>query len=498
MVYLVGAGPGHPGLITCKGLTLLKECDAVIYDRLGTSELLEYVRDDCEKIYVGKKAGAHYRKQEEINEIIIKTARKYKKVVRLKGGDPFVFGRGGEEITALQKEGISFMVVPGITSAVSVPELVGIPVTHRESSRSFHVFTGHTKADAENSLEHIHKEEGTSVYLMGLSHLEDIVNKLISEGQKKNTPVSVISNGTMPSQKVVSASLCDIVSKVKESNISSPAIIVVGETAGYQFISKDIGNIAGKKVGIVGTKVLRDKMRLYLEEEGASVFSVLDMKVMISQQIDKLNDAINNIESYSWIAFTSQNSIKIFFDQLLRCNIDYRRLSGVKFAVVGSGTRQALKKMGFEADYMPQEYTTKALAEGLVKIMKEGENLLLPRAKRGSKEFVRILNENKIDALILPIYDVVGFRTENWDYLDDFDIITFASASGVEAFIHELGIDNVYSWEERSKKHDVKIGAIGELTSKVLEKYGIHADCIPKQCDIENLIKELMHMCSIG
>lgn len=494
MVYLVGAGPGHPGLITCKGLTLLKECDAVIYDRLGTSELLEYVRDDCEKIYVGKKAGAHYRKQEEINEIIIKTAGKYKKVVRLKGGDPFVFGRGGEEITALQKEHIPFIVVPGVTSAISVPELAGIPVTHRESSRSFHVITGHTKGEAKNSLAHIHKEEGTSVFLMGLSHLGDIVDKLIKEGQSKDTPTAVISNGTMPSQKVVYGTLNDIEEKVRESKISSPAIIVVGNTAAYHFISEDIGAFSGKKVGVVGTKVLRDKIRILLEDEGASVFSVLDMRVVPSPKMEELISAINNIEQYNWVAFTSQNSIKIFFDELRKCGVDYRRLSGVKFAVVGSGTKAALKKMGFEADFMPQDYTTKALAEGLVKIMKDGERLLLPRAKRGSKELVRILNENKIDALILPIYDVVGFRTENWDYLDDFDIITFASASGAEAFVQELGIENVHLWEERRKKNNVKIGAIGMLTSQALEQYGIHADCIPKQCDIENMIEELRNL----
>ena len=172
MVYLVGAGPGDPGLLTCKGKTLLEECDAVIYDRLGTGELLEEVKEDCKKIYVGKRAGYHYKKQDEINRILIETARKYKNVVRLKGGDPFVFGRGGEEVLALQEAKIPFMIVPGITSAVSVPELVGIPVTHRKDSRSFHVFTGHACSKEADSLEHIHREDGTSVFLMGLSHLE--------------------------------------------------------------------------------------------------------------------------------------------------------------------------------------------------------------------------------------------------------------------------------------------------------------------------------------
>ena len=172
MVYLIGAGPGDPGLITYKGLQILKSCDAVIYDRLGTGELLDLVRPDCAKIYVGKQAGAHYKKQEEINRILVETAEKYENVVRLKGGDSFVFGRGGEEILTLQEADIPFQVIPGVTSAIAVPEVLGIPVTHREMSRSFHVITGHTKKGEADALANIHKQEGTSVFLMGLSNLE--------------------------------------------------------------------------------------------------------------------------------------------------------------------------------------------------------------------------------------------------------------------------------------------------------------------------------------
>lgn len=498
MVYLVGAGPGHPGLITCKGLSLLKECDAVIYDRLGTSELLEYVRDDCEKIYVGKKAGHHYKKQNEINEILIAAAKKYEKVVRLKGGDPFVFGRGGEEITALKNEKIPFLVVPGITSAISVPELVGVPVTHRESSRSFHVFTGHTKGEAANSLNHIHREEGTSVFLMGLSHLGDIVKRLVGEGENSDTPVAVISSGTMPSQQVVKGTLDNIVQRVKESGIASPAIIVVGATAEYNFISDDIGSFAGKKVGIVGTKILREKMRLKLEEKGASVYSVLDMKVVPTACMQELEEELNKVEKYSWIVFTSQNSISLFFDRMKKCDIDYRKLSDVKFAVVGSGTRNMLKRIGFKADYMPEHYTTKSLAEGLAEIVGDGEKVLIPRAEKSSKEMVEIIDSKGIDSTFIPIYDVKGFRTENWDYLDDFDIITFASASGVEAFVNELGSDMAQSWENGRKDKHITIGAIGQITAEALEKYGIHADCVPVQCDIEHLIDELSKYCLIN
>lgn len=491
MVYLVGAGPGHPGLMTCKGLELLKKCDAVIYDRLGTTELLDFVSPDCHRIYVGKKAGSHYKKQEEINEILVDTARKYNVVVRLKGGDPFVFGRGGEEILVLQKEKIPFQIVPGVTSAISVPELLGIPVTHRKSSRSFHVFTGHTRAGEPDSLAHIHKEEGTSVFLMGLSHLSQIVDKLLEEGQKKDTPVSVISGGTMPTEKKVTGTLETIVQKVQQEALPSPAIIVVGETAGYQMISADLGPLCGKKIGVVGTASLREKMRDQLEAEGAAMFSLCDMQVEADPQMQELFDALQNVEQYSWIAFTSQNGIDLFFKQAAKQKIDLRRFAGIHFAVVGSGTREALAKKGFLADFIPEEYTTEAMAEGLVKRIGQNEKLLLPRARRGSQKMVDILKEHQINATILPIYDVTGRKTENWSFLYDFDVITFASASGVEAFVSELGRDSVETFEKRRTEKGMKIGTIGQVTARALEKYGIKADVVPEQCDIAHLIKEL-------
>ena len=276
------------------------------------------------------------------------------------------------------------------------------------------------------------------------------------------------------------------------------AIIVVGATAEYDFISDDIGSFAGKKIGIVGTKLLREKMRLKLEEKGASVYSVLDMKVVPTAYMQELEEELNKIEKYSWIVFTSQNSISLFFDRMKKCVIDYRRLSDIKFAVVGSGTRDMLKKMGFTADYMPEHYTTKSLAEGLTEVVGDGEKVLIPRAEKSSKEMVEIINSKGIDSTVIPIYDVKGFRTENWDYLDDFDIITFASASGVEAFVNELGSDMAESWEKGRKDKHVTIGAIGQITAEALEKYGIHADCVPVQCDIEHLIDELSKYCLIN
>ena len=238
MVYLIGAGPGDPGLITVKGLEFIKQCDTIIYDRLGTYQLLEMVKPDCRRIYVGKQAGSHYKKQPEINEILVEEGRRGNMVVRLKGGDPFVFGRGGEEVTALLEAGIPFQVIPGITSAVAVPEVCGIPVTHRGTSRSFHVITGHKRADIHRSDEgglddydYIRNQEGTSVFLMGLNRLPQIMERLVQTGAEEHTPVAVISKGTMPGQRIVRGDIQTIADKVNEAKLESPAIIVVGENA---------------------------------------------------------------------------------------------------------------------------------------------------------------------------------------------------------------------------------------------------------------------------
>lgn len=496
MVYLIGAGPGHPGLMTCQGAQLLKKCDAVIYDRLGTSEVLDLVPGEAVRIYVGKQAGAHSKKQEQINEILLQTAKKYPIVVRLKGGDPFVFGRGGEEVLALQQAGLPFQIVPGVTSAISVPELMGIPVTHRDASRSFHVYTGHTKAGAPNSLEHIHRAEGTSIFLMGLSHLSDILERLRSEGEPEDTPVSVLSNGTMPGEQRVTGTVGNIVEKVRQSQVASPAIIVVGETAAYQFYSDDIGALSGLKIGVVGTDALRRKMREQLEPKGVRVFDLCRMQLEVLES-EPFMQALEKIEIYDWITFTSQNGIRVFFEAIRKRQIDLRRLAKARFAVVGSGTAEALRRQGFAPDYIPEEYTTEALARGLTDRIQPGEKLLLPRARQGSRQMVQILSEHRVDADIIPVYDVVGTKTENWQYLNAFDMITFASASGVESFVREMGQDRVADWEKSRRQSGVRIGTIGKVTAQALAQAGIRADCIPPQCDLKHLILAIEEIAGI-
>lgn len=545
MVYLIGAGPGDPGLITVKGLEFIKQCDTIIYDRLGTYQLLEMVKPDCRRIYVGKQAGSHYKKQPEINEILVEEGRKGNMVVRLKGGDPFVFGRGGEEVTALLEAGIPFQVIPGITSAVAVPEVCGIPVTHRGTSRSFHVITGHKRADGEvkltgeneslnhlkstenseftdrnrldedvlNDYAYIRNQEGTSVFLMGLNRLPQIMERLVQTGAEEHTPVAVISKGTMPGQRIVRGDIQTIADKVNEAKLESPAIIVVGENAALDFTAPNRGPLQNVHVGLVGTPKLREKMRVAIDALGGQSYSIVDMSVEQTEEKNRLRVALGHIEDYSWLAFTSQNTITLFFKWLREWNIDVRKLAHLKFAVVGAGTRDTLKSEGYIADYVPDEYTTSALAMGLANVMNDGEKLLLPRAVQGSETMLDILDQGGVVYEEIPVYDVVGRRMESIQYLNDLDVITFVSASGVRGFLDVLdaakkncGVahmlndidscgDHTNSTDGSFKIHDImkniRIAALGNVTEKALEKAGYHADIVPEVGDIEHLISAI-------
>lgn len=517
MVYLIGAGPGDPGLITVKGLEFIKQCDTIIYDRLGTYQLLEMVKPECRRIYVGKQAGSHYKKQSEINDILVEEGLKGGMVVRLKGGDPFVFGRGGEEVTTLLCAGIPFQVIPGITSAVAVPEVCGIPVTHRGTSRSFHVITGHKRSDihrsdegVSNDYDYIRNQEGTSVFLMGLNRLPQIMGRLIQTGAAENTPVAVISKGTMPGQQIVRGDIQTIADKVNDAKLESPAIIVVGENAALDFTAPNRGPLQNVHVGLVGTPKLREKMRVAIDALGGQSYSIVDMSVEQTEEKNRLRVALEHVEDYSWLAFTSQNTITLFFKWLREWNIDVRKLAHLKFAVVGAGTRDALKSEGYIADYVPDEYTTSALARGLANVMNDGEKLLLPRAVQGSETMLDILDQGGVTYEEIPVYDVVGRRMESIQYLNDLDVITFVSASGVRGFFEALdaeengsdigqtlnsadpcGVHIDHSLREHSLMKNIRIAALGNVTEKALEKAGYHADIVPEVGDIEHLISAI-------
>lgn len=551
-VYLIGAGPGDPELITLKGLNIIKHSDCIIYDRLAGDELLTYAPSDCKQIYVGKEPGMHYRKQNEINEILVECAGKYERVVRLKGGDPFVFGRGGEEIEALVEAEIDYEVIPGITSAIAVPECAGIPVTHRETSRSFHVITGHTKVGSnapdyphETECKKIHDnknvnenadetltgidfpnlahQEGTLVFLMGLSNLKSIADNLIANGKPKYTPAAVISDGTTIYEKQVRGTLADIADKVKEAKLGSPAVIVIGETAEKNYrcythkttetdaghceeikgrsvesaVWDSEGNVSADsskiRVGATATPSLYQRLRSTFYKAGIPVVSVCEMEVVPDQSMmNDLGEIIcgdkkgEELETYTWIVFTSQNGVRLFFERFRKENADNRILSTVKFATLGSGTKNTLMRYGFHADFVPSRYTIHTFCEEFSRILTDKDKVLIPRAQQGSEELYDYQNRWPGESTVISIYDVKGRATRHMQRIDELTHLIFASASGVAAFMQELNKSG------RKLPDNIKTVCIGEITAAKLSEYGRGADIIASIHDTDGLLKVIV------
>lgn len=480
-VYLVGAGCGNFDLITLKGKSLLEKCDVVVYDSLIDEKLLDFVPEKAERISVGKRAGKHSETQENINSILLEKALAGKMVVRLKGGDPFVFGRGGEEIIELKKHNVPYSIVPGISSAVACPELAGIPVTHRRVSRSFHVVTGHTADDLlpENFQLYAHID-GTIVFLMGLRNIEKIVNGLLSNGKSPTTPCAVISNGGRPNQTVLRSSLNKIVSEVNNSNLKSPAVIVVGETAEYDFLPTIKQPLNGISVSVTGTKKLTDKLMTKLSDLGASVKKVCSLKVKEFENNLKFNEALNQIDSYQVVVLTSMNGANIFLNKLRDLKIDIRKLFNVRFAVVGSGTAEVLENAGIFPEIVPEKYTVECLGQGLAECLNDNENVLILRAKQASSQLTEILLKNHIKFNEIKTYDVEGNNKSNCKVTTDF--LTFASASGVEEFF-----SNGCSISEKTK-----VICIGEITAKALKQHGVSEYSVCETHNVQGIIDAIL------
>ncbi len=499
-VYLVGAGPGDADLITKAGYELIQKCEVLIYDRLISSKLIELTNDNCKKIYVGKTVGNHAIKQEEISKIIVEEALRDKLVVRLKGGDPFVFGRGGEEILELQKHKIPYKVIPGVTSAISGLAYAGVPITHRGKSRGFHVVTGHSNDDNSSipdNLDILAKLNETLVFLMGFGNLEKIVEGLIQNGKNVNTPVAIISNATTEKQIEVRGNLGNIVEVVKKSSVKAPALIVVGEVADLDF--RDSNNIlSGVNVGVTGTTDLVAKQKALLEFYGANVYEVCTFNV-VDIKNEEFDNALKSIKQYSWIVFTSANSVKMFFTRLYNLKIDLRQLGSIKFAVVGSGTEEVLNTFGFNADFKPTKFSSKHLGNELIKVLTKDENskensneesndnsnekLLIPYAKNHTNELTNILANNKINFNEHIIYDIELKELSDFD-LSKLDYLTFSSTKSVIEF-----------FEKKNTKlsQDCKVVCIGDLTKIELEKYVKNATKTPV-ADVTGLINTIVEL----
>lgn len=460
-VYITGGGCGEYDLLTLRGAYALGQADCVVYDDLVDERLLDFAPENAEKVYVGKRMGKHSEKQAAINEILVRKAHEGKTVVRLKGGDPFVFGRGGEEAAALSDEDIPYEIIPGISSCIAVPELAGIPVTHRRVSRSFHVITAHTADDIpEGYFGKYAALDGTLVFLMGLNRLGKISDELIGAGLSADTPAAVISKGGTPEQKAVRGRLSDIAEIAAKENISAPAVIIVGETAELDFSKTLKKSLDGVSVTVTGTKKLVKKLSEKIYARGGSAYPLPVVKISEYENNVRFDSALENISDYNYLVLTSANGADIFLDRMKRLSIDVRRLCGIKIAVVGRPTGERLKASGIFPDLVPETYTVEALGRLLAENVKNGERVLILRAEQGSEILNKILDENSISYDDIKIYDTVSCGADRSDKNIITDYLTFASGSGVRAF---FGAGYTVS-------DNTKIICIGDITADELLK----------------------------
>jgi uroporphyrinogen III methyltransferase/synthase len=499
-VYLIGAGPGDPGLITVKGSESIQAAAVVVYDRLVNPQLLRFAREDAELIYVGKSADCHALKQEEINALLVRKAREGKTVVRLKGGDPFVFGRGGEEAETLKEAGILFEIVPGVTSAIAVPAYAGIPVTHRGYTSSLGIITGHedpTKEISDVDWAKIATGMGTLVFLMGVRNLPSIVEALLAHGRPPDTPVAIIQRGTQPSQRTVTGRLDEIVLTVQEAGIEPPAITVVGEVVGLREKLRwfDTRPLFGRRVLVTRSREQASALSARLRDLGADPAEFPTIRTDAPEDYGPVDRAIDGVGQYEWIIFTSVNGVKHFVGRLRVKRLDGRALAGTRLAAIGPATAAELETAGLRADYMPDSYVAEAIAEGLE--AGEGQRVLLPRADLARSALVEELEKKDY-----VVDEVVAYRTLLHEhspgeiaalFADRFDVATFTSSSTVRNLAAILQRERGDDW--RAIFTDTTIACIGPITAQTAREMGLEPDVVAKEHTIEGLVQAILERC---
>lgn len=497
IVYLVGAGPGDPGLITVKGLECIKKAEVLVYDRLAAKRLLSYAPKNCEMIYVGKLPDRHTLRQEEINQLLVDKGLAGKIVTRLKGGDPYVYGRGGEEGELLRANGVPFEVVPGITSAIAVPAYAGIPVTHRDCTSSFAIITGHedpNKTASSIAWDKIATGIGTLVFLMGVGNLSMIVKNLVDNGRAETTPVALIRWGTRPEQQVLTGTLADIVAKVAEAGFTSPAIIIVGEVVKLRetlswFEEKPF---FGKRVVVTRSREQASDLSRRIEEMGGEAWEFPAIEIVEPEDFAPMDEAIAKLDSYQWLIFTSVNGVDSFFSRLRYLGGDIRDLKGVKLCAIGPKTKERLEEMCLSVEYVPSEYVAEAIIAGLRGKLQPGERVLLPRA-----DIARAILPESLAAEMGAIVDnVVAYRTVRGggdaELLKDLlaekmiHYITFTSSSTVKNFVEMLDTENI-----AASLQGVKLVSIGPITSKAARDLGLAIDLEASEYTIDGLLEAL-------
>lgn len=497
-VYLVGAGPGDPKLLTLRGKELLEQADTIIYDYLADPKLLAFAKEGAETFYVGKKGGSRSeRHQEEINRLLIETARAGKKVVRLKGGDPFIFGRGGEEAEALSAAGIPFEIVPGVTAAIGVPAYAGIPLTHRELASTVAFVTGHEDPTKEGSLIDWRKLAGgpdTLVFLMGMGNLAGIVEQLIRHGKNPKTPIALIRWGTHPFQKTLVGRLDNIVEKVASGKIKPPVVMVVGEVVSLReklnwFESRPL---FGKKILVTRSKEQAPEFMSLLASYGAEPIAFPTLRIVPPASWEPLDAALERIEAYRWIIFTSVNGVRFFRKRIAALRKDIRLLKGIALCAIGPRTAEEIEAWGLSVDLIPSEFQAEGVLEALEKKGIEGKRFLIPRAAEAREILPEEIKRKGGEVDVVPVYQAVRpeFRTEEIEALfgeRGVDLITFASSSTLRNFISIVGEEKF-----KAKVGRIAIACIGPVTAKTAEAFGLKVDVIPGEYTFPDLAESIV------
>ncbi|MDP9018118.1 MAG: uroporphyrinogen-III C-methyltransferase [Candidatus Eremiobacteraeota bacterium] len=491
-VFIVGAGPGDPGLLTLKAARAIRNADVLLHDYLASPATVALAPETCEKIYVGKEAGKHTLSQSEINDLMVRKAGEGKRVVRLKGGDPFVFGRGAEEAQELREAGIAFEIIPGITSSIAAPAYAGIPVTHRSHNTAFTVLTGHedpTKSESTIDWSRFADPHQTLVLLMAMGNLPTIVAKLLEAGLSGQMPAAVIREGTRPSQQTIVSTLATLVEDVAAARIGSPAIVVIGEVVGVreQIAWFDAAPLFGKNVLITRPAGQSAEFATELLERGAQ--PILAPTISIGVPDDAPPETLFStagLAAYEWIVFTSANAVDAFFKTLETRGKDTRALRDLKIAAIGPKTAQALQRRGIHADLVPKAYVAEDLANAMVTATAPGTRILLYRAQEARDVFPALLT-----AQARIVDDVAAYKTsivkdsQFAGKVAQSDIITFTSASTVEGFLQNLGPDAPAAIAGKI------VACIGPITAKAASDAGLHVEVIAQEFTVEGLVEAL-------
>ena len=493
-VFLVGGGPGDPGLITVKGLRRLQQADVVVYDRLVNVRLLEHARKDAERVYVGKGPDQHAMSQEEINRLLVDRASQGQFVVRLKGGDPFIFGRGGEEALALAEAGLPFEVVPGVTSAVAAPAYAGVPVTHRGIASSVTIVSASedpTKEGSSVRWDALAKTGGTIVALMGWNALDKVAETLIAEGMSPGTPAVLVHWGTEPHQKTVVGTLCNIRSKGEEVGLTSPVTAVIGAVADLREHIRwfDEKPLFGKTVLVTRSRAQASALSSLLEDEGARAIELPTIRFERAETFTEMDLAIESLGEFQWVVFTSANGVEAFFDRMKELGRDARQFGGANVASIGPATSASLAKRGVMADLVPQQYVAESLLESLAERVRPGDKILLPRADIG-----RNVLEEGLAGMGAQVQRLVAYRTVTppeskelaTELLDggSVDVVTFTSSSTVENLMGILEGD-------ASKLNGAVVACIGPITAASAEAAGLRVKVVASEYTIPGLVEAI-------